>query len=161
PGEGHLIDKFHEKNTYFIVLQEGRVIGMVSVHDQPPFSVADRLSDPEILQRPGTKPLEVRLLAVEPGKRNSTLFFGLIWLLYEHAQAHGHTHLFISGITDRVPLYKRIGFEALGPAVPSGGASFVPMVLKVGQLPARMERLKQLWETHVDHESSKQWQGDG
>src|SRR5262249_39806500 len=120
PGEGHLIDKFHEKNTYFIVLQEGRVIGMVSVHDQPPFSVADGLSDPEILQRPGTKPLEVRLLAVEPGKRNSTLFFGLIWLLYEHAQAHGHTHLFISGITDRVPLYKRIGFEALGPAVPSG-----------------------------------------
>ena len=79
PGNGLLVDKFHDKNAYFIALQDDQVVGMVSVHDQPPFSVADRLSDPAILQRPDVRPLEVRLLAVEPSRRNSTVFFGLVW----------------------------------------------------------------------------------
>jgi len=59
-GNGKLIDKFHNKNAYFIsVRDDGRVIGMVSAHDQPPFSVAERLSDPEIIMKPGTRPMEV------------------------------------------------------------------------------------------------------
>src|SRR5262249_5109086 len=53
PGTGRLVDKFHDKSAYFIVLREGRVVGMLSAHDQPPFSVADRLLEPEILTRPG------------------------------------------------------------------------------------------------------------
>src|SRR5262245_30317850 len=65
-GAGVLVDKFHTKNAYFIVLRDDRVVGMVSAHDQPPFSIADRLSDPSILTRDGTRPLEVRLLALEP-----------------------------------------------------------------------------------------------
>src|SRR5438105_13996442 len=77
PGDGRLVDKFHGKNCYFVALTEGRVIGMVSTHDQPPFSVADRLTDPSILERPGTRPLEVRLLAIEPARRNSTVVLGL------------------------------------------------------------------------------------
>src|SRR6516165_11866574 len=48
-GAGFLVDKFHTKNAYFIVLKDERLIAMVGVHDQPPFSVADRLSDPAIL----------------------------------------------------------------------------------------------------------------
>lgn len=150
PGDGRLIDKFHDKNSYFIVLCGGRVVGMVSGHDQPPFSIADRLNDPSILQRPGIRPLEVRLLAVEPDKRNSTIFFGLLWSLYQHAHVHGYTHLFISGIEERIRLYRRLGFEPLGPAVAHGQASFVPMVLTVGRLPAKVERVKHLWETHVE-----------
>ncbi len=149
PGSGVLVDKFHSKNAYLIVLREGGVVGMVSVHDQPPFSVADRLRDPEILTRPGTRPLEVRLLAIEPDERNKTLFFGLVWWLYEYAQANGYTHLFISGISERVALYEQLGFVPLGPAVPCGQASFVPMVLTIGQLPVKIQRVKRLWETHV------------
>src|SRR5438876_12427603 len=42
PGTGYLIDKFHDKNQYFVALRDGRVIGMVAVHDQAPFSVTDR-----------------------------------------------------------------------------------------------------------------------
>jgi aspartate aminotransferase-like enzyme len=149
PGSGVLVDKFHGKNAYLIVLREGRVVGMVSAHDQPPFSVAERLSEPEVLTRPGTRPLEVRLLAIEPDERNSTMFFGLIWSLYEHARTNGYTHLFISGVAERVDLYERLGFVSLGPAVPCGSASFVPMVLTIGQLPIKMERVKRLWETHL------------
>jgi aspartate aminotransferase-like enzyme len=150
PGNGVLIDKFHNKNAYLIVLREGRVVGMVSAHDQPPFSVAERLREPDILQRQGTRPLEVRLLAIEPEERNSTMFFGLIWSLYEYARSHRYTHLFISGVEERLALYQRLGFVALGPAVASGKASFVPMVLTIGQLPVKMQRVKQLWEIHMD-----------
>lgn len=145
-----LVDKFHHKNVYFIVLCADQLIGMVSAHDQPPFSVADRLEDPAILSRPGVRPLEVRLLAVEPARRNSLVFFGLIWSLYEYAHTEGYTHLFISGIKERLPLYKRLGFEALGRAVGTGKASFVPMVLTIGQLPRKVERVKKLWETRVE-----------
>ncbi len=148
-GTGVLVDKFHNKNHYLIVLREGRVVGMVSTHDQAPFSIAERLPDPAVLTRPGTRALEVRLLAIEPAERNSTMFFGLIWSLYEHARTNGYTHLFISGVLERVTLYERLGFVSLGPAISSGHASFVPMVLTIGQLPQKILRVKKLWETHV------------
>ena len=77
-GDGRLVDKFHTKNAYFIALHDDRLVGMVSVHDQPPFSVADRLSDPSILHGPGARPLEVRLLAVEPPRRTPTPFVGAL-----------------------------------------------------------------------------------
>lgn len=149
PGTGRLVDKFHDKSAYFIVVREGRVVGMVSSHDQPPFSVADRLPDREILERPGMRPLEIRLLALEPDTRNGTVFFGLMWSLYEHARANGYTHLFISGVQERAMLYKRLGFEAIGDPVISGQASFIPMVLTIGQLPERALRVKHLWESHM------------
>ena len=155
-GNGLLIDKFHKKNAYLIVLRESRVVGMVSAHDQPPFSVAERLREPGILDRQGTRPLEVRLLAIEPEERNSTMFFGLIWSLYEYARSHGYTHLYISGVEERLPLYQRLGFVALGPAVASGKASFVPMVLTIGQLPVKIQRVKQLWEIHMDKVTPRQ-----
>ncbi|HXG10980.1 MAG TPA: aminotransferase class V-fold PLP-dependent enzyme [Gemmataceae bacterium] len=149
PGNGRLVDKFHAKNAYFIALHGDRVVGMVSVHDQPPFSVAERLSDPAILHRPGTRPLEVRLLAVEPNRRNGTVFAGLAWLTYEHARAHGYTHLYISGVEERLPLYRQLGFEPLGPAVRSGNASFVPMVATVGQLTDRHRRTIHRWHNRL------------
>jgi aspartate aminotransferase-like enzyme len=149
PGEGRLVDKFHTKNAYFLVLCQGRVVGMLGVHDQPPFSIADRLPDPGILSKPGTRPLEVRLLAIEPDRRNGTLLFGLVWVLYQHALDHNYTHLVISGIEDRLPMYQRFGFEPLGPAVGKGKATFVPMMLTVGRLPERVKRTKQQWESHI------------
>lgn len=148
-GNGVLVDKFHHKNAYVIVLRKERVVGMVSAHDQPPFSVAERMTEPGILNRPGTRPLEVRLLAIEPEERNSTMFFGLIWSLYEYAKTNGYTHLFISGVDKRLALYERLGFVPLGPAVPSGKASFVPMMLTIGQLPMKIQRVKRMWETHL------------
>jgi aspartate aminotransferase-like enzyme len=157
PGNERLVDKFHHKNEYFIAIEDDQVVGMVCGHDQPPFSVADRLEDPEIIQRPGMRPLEVRLLAVRPEKRNSSLFFGLLWMLYEHARNQGYTHLLLSGIEARLPLYKRLGCKPLGPAVPCGQAAFVPMAIAIGHLPARLERVKQLWETHIDREQGKGW----
>src|SRR5437764_10120539 len=60
---GLLVDKYHAKNQYFIALRDGQLVGMLSAHDEPPFSVASRMPDPAILTAPGMRPLEVRLLA--------------------------------------------------------------------------------------------------
>lgn len=150
PGNGRLVDKFHAKNAYFVALHRGRLVGMISAHDQPPFSIADRLSDPTVLTRPKTRPLEVRLLAVEPGCRNSTAFYGLVYLIYEHAQGNGYTHVYISGVEDRLPLYRQLGFEPLGPAVRCGAAAFVPMVVTTGQLARKHERSIRLWHNRLE-----------
>jgi aspartate aminotransferase-like enzyme/predicted N-acetyltransferase YhbS len=148
-GNGLLVDKFHDKNIYFIAVYEGRVVGMVSAHDQPPFSVTERLSDPSLLQRPGTRLLEVRLLAVEPGRRHSRVLPGLLWGLLEYARASGHTHMVISGLQDRVSLYQHLGFRSIGPAVPEGTVAFVPMELALRRIPARLERFLRQWEAQL------------
>jgi hypothetical protein len=49
-GGRRLVDRFHEKNRYFIALRGARVVGMVSVNDRPPFSIEERLPDPEALE---------------------------------------------------------------------------------------------------------------
>ena len=154
-GNGLLVDKFHSKNCYFIALEQNNVIGMVSVHDQAPFSVADRLSDPSILQLPGCKPLEVRLLAVEPEKRNTTVVLGLMICLYEYVIKQGYTHMYISGFADRLPLYQQIGFEPLGPAVRCGEAHFVPMVVTPATITEKKQRTLQLWARHIQKGNRK------
>lgn len=150
PGDGRLVDKFHHKNTYFIVLANDRLIGMISGHGEPPYSVADRMPDSSVLHAPGTRPMEVRLLAIEPGKRKTTLCFGLLFVLYQHAQKLGYTHLFISAVKERIPLYRRLGFEQLGPPVAQGRAAFAPMVLTVGRLPKKVEQMRLQWASHID-----------
>jgi aspartate aminotransferase-like enzyme/GNAT superfamily N-acetyltransferase len=137
-GDGKLVDKFHDKNRYFVALEGERVVGMLSAHDRPPFSIADKLADPGLLDRIGPRPLEVRLLAVEPRHRNGVVFSGLCVAVLRHAQRHGYSHMLISGVADRLRLYERMGFESLGPAVQQGGARFVPMVARVDGMPSQI-----------------------
>lgn len=138
-SDGRLVDRFHDKNTYFVALCEGRVVGMLAVHDRPPFSVAEKLADPSVLAGLGPRPLEVRLLAVEPEHRHSLVLGGLGLAVLRHARAHGHSHLLISGFVDRLRMYERMGFRALGPPVRSGAVEFVPMVAQVDRMPGRIE----------------------
>lgn len=153
PGDGRLVDKFHEKSLYFVALRDNRVVGMLSVHDRPPFSVADRLPDPGILEAPGIRPIEVRLLAIQPDERHGAVFGGLAWSVMQHVRGSGHTHLYISGFEDRTPMYERLGFETLGPAVGAHGARFVPMCLPVTRMESLHARLANRWTRHLDRSS--------
>jgi N-acyl-L-homoserine lactone synthetase len=132
-----LVDKFHEKNAYVIALAAGKVIGMVSIHDQPPFSVAGRLADPGILDSYG-RLSEIRLLAVEPAHRHGMVMAGLMLGSYEYARAYDA--VVISGHLENAALYHRLGFTDLGPPVESGNATYVPMVLRVSDLAERQAR---------------------
>ncbi|NUN98229.1 MAG: GNAT family N-acetyltransferase [Candidatus Omnitrophica bacterium] len=130
-----LIDKFHSKNVYLVALEGSRVVGMTAIHDQPPFSIEDRLPDPKALDSYRARSLEVRLLAVDPCHRSGQVFAGLSWLVYRHALDRGKEHLLISGFEQRRKFYERIGFKPLGAGVPSGNARFIPMILTLSSLP--------------------------
>lgn len=147
-GSGVLVDRFHGKNRYFIALENGSVVGMVAANDQPPFSVESRLTDPATLRSLRGPLLEVRLLALEPSRRRRMILAGIVWELYKYARGRGHSHLVISGVTSRANMYLRLGFRALGPAVSSGAASFIPMTLNLDDPPQSFVRAAQLFLDH-------------
>lgn len=134
-----LIDKFHGKNYYVIALAEGRVIGMISFHNQPPYSVADKLADPAVLEQLG-RLAEVRLLAIDPAHRNGKVIRGLFLALWENSP--GYEAVVISGHAAELEMYMALGFRPLGPPVRSGQAEFVPMVLRLADAEERMARWK-------------------
>ncbi len=150
PGTGRLIDQFHEKNQYLICLKDGELVGMVSWNDQAPYSVEKRLPDRQVLFAPDVKPVEIRLLAVVPSERTSPVMAGLVWSLYLESATRGWTHFVISGVLEQQDLYTHLGFVALGPAVGSGRASFVPMWLPVEKLEQTMRRPMQLWQKRLE-----------
>jgi N-acyl-L-homoserine lactone synthetase len=142
PGDGRLIDKFHHKNRYLVAKRASEVCGMVAVHDQQPFSVADAIATPGILEGLVPRLLEVRLLAVEPQQRHRWLFGGLMWAVYDYAGQSGYEYLAISGLLERRKMYERMGFRSLGDPVRRGQASFVPMLLSLSDLDRRAQQTR-------------------
>ena len=136
-GNGQLVDKFHDKNTYFVAMIDDHAVGMLAVHDRPPFSIADKMSDPETLLQLGPRPLEVRLMAIDPKHRATKLFAALGYAVFQYARRGQYSHMLISGFVDRLRMYQRIGFRELGPPVRSGGVLFVPMVAMMDEMSQR------------------------
>jgi aspartate aminotransferase-like enzyme len=149
---GSLADRFHLRNAYYVGVQGERLIGMISAHAGPEFSVRRRLPDPEVLAGL-VRPLEVRLLAIEPEARNRTVLAGLLWMVYEHAASEHYSHLLISGIVEREAMYRRMGFAPLGPPVREGAACFLPMIMPVNGLEqiagSRVERHRRYWRRRL------------
>ncbi|MFN0136750.1 MAG: aminotransferase class V-fold PLP-dependent enzyme [Phycisphaerae bacterium] len=141
PGVPQLIDKFHDKNLYLIAMHDEQLVGMLAVHDQPPFSVASRMPDPSWIEQNCPAPLEVRLLAVEPQYRKGLVLRGLLWSLYRLASAAGYTHLIASGVEQQLKLYRRIGFSELGPQQAAGTASFAPLAMSLQDMPRAMQEI--------------------
>lgn len=149
-GTGVLVDKFHDKNIYIVGLLGRRVIGMIALHDQPPFSAAGKLADPAVLDNLAGPLLEVRLLAIEPGQRHRMVFAGLGWLTYQYGEAGGYSHLLISGVDGQLDMYRRLGFAPLGPAVESGRARFVPMAMSIEHPPTQFLRAIARYRSRID-----------
>lgn len=148
PGRPILVDKYHEKNLYLVAKRDEAVVAMVAVHDTPPFSVAARIPESDWIEHHCPRPLEVRLLAVRPEERGTVVLAGLLWSVYRLALAAGYSHLLASGVRQQVQMYRRIGFEPLGPEMQCGSAWFTALALPVRRMPlamrkiaARMERL--------------------
>ncbi len=150
---GLLIDRFHAQNRYFIAVRDGVVIGMISAHAGPEFSIVKRLSDAALL-RVFPRPVEVRLLAIDPRERSRTVLAGLLWQVYDFAISNGFSHLLISAITERESMYRKLGFHPLGPAVPEGSASFIPMVMEIREQLKTNRRRIRLHERHWNRAST-------
>jgi predicted N-acetyltransferase YhbS len=146
-ASGQLVDKFHDKNLYIIALAGDQVVGMISLHAEPPFSVAGKLADASVLEELG-RVIEVRLLAVQPEHRNGAVMAGLMLGVYEHAT--GYDTIVISGHIDQCGLYRELGFTDLGPHVVSGQATYVPMAIRVTDLAQRQAR----WKRRIGYSAS-------
>ena len=76
-AEGRLVDRFHEENKYVICLQGRRLVGMMALRAQRPFSLDAKVPNLDQYLPAGRVPIEVRLLAVEPEFRKTYVFTAL------------------------------------------------------------------------------------
>jgi aspartate aminotransferase-like enzyme/N-acyl-L-homoserine lactone synthetase len=145
---GILIDRFHAGNRYFVAVDGQRVRGMISINTNQPFSIEKRLPHDMELHRKFPSPCEVRLLAIEPGFRNSMILAGLFWQVYSTARREGRSHMLISGVANRSEMYRALGFRELGPAVSAGEASYVPMAMDLedAEVREKSKRFASWWD---------------
>lgn len=128
-GEKRLVDKFHRENTYVICLEGERLVGMLAMRANRPFSLDQKLPDLDSHLPAGRSIVEIRLLSVEKEYRNGYVFRGLLGLVLEFGKAKGYNFAIISGTLRQEKLYRHLGFIPFGPQVGTGDARFQPMYL--------------------------------
>lgn len=143
-SEGRLVDAYHDENTYAICLDGDRVVGMLAGRGQRPFSLDRKLADLANHLPPHHKPVEVRLLAVEPAYRKSDVFARLVALLAERFAGDGYDLALISGTLRQLRLYAHLGFTPFGPRVGTAEAPYQPMYLDLDAFHRLAPRLAQL-----------------
>ena len=136
-ADGVLVDAFHDQNTYVIAIRGRRVIGMLAVRAERPFSLDRKLPDLDRHLPPGRNVCEVRLLAIAPDSRNGVVFYGLLGELVRHARTKGYDLAVISGTPRQAKLYEHMGFVPFGPLVGSSEAPYQPMYLTIESLKGR------------------------
>lgn len=125
-----LVDKFHAENTYLICLCDQKLVGMLAVRANRPFSLDQKLADLDSYLPSGRKVCEIRLLAIEKkfrGARGGQVLSGILALLWQHGVERGYDLAIISGTTRQAKLYQHLGFVPFGPVVGTGDAQFQPM----------------------------------
>ena len=136
-AERSLVDKFHADNVYIVAKRGDRVVGMMALRDQRPFSLDAKLDDVDSYLPPGLSLCEIRLLAVEPEFRNGVVFRGLATAMMHCGVSRGFNAAVISGTTRQRRLYQHLGFVAFGPLVGSADAAFQPMYITLDALRAK------------------------
>jgi len=124
-----LVDKFHAENTYLICLCGRRLVGMLAVRGNRPFSLDQKLEQLDTYLPAGRKICEIRLLAVEKKFRGAQVLQGILALLWQHGIEKGYDLAIISGTTRQFRLYQHLGFVPFGPVVGAGEAEFQPMYI--------------------------------
>ena len=122
-----LVDKFHAENTYLICLSGKKLVGMLAVRGNRPFSLDQKLENLDSFLPPNRKICEIRLLAIEKKFRGAQVLQGILALLWQHGIERGYDLAIISGTTRQFRLYQHLGFIPFGPVVGAGEAQFQPM----------------------------------
>jgi aspartate aminotransferase-like enzyme len=125
-----LVDKFHAENTYLICLSGKKLVGMLAVRGNRPFSLDQKLESLDSFLPPNRKICEIRLLAIDKqfrGSRGGQVLAGILALLWQHGIERGYDLAIISGTTRQFKLYQHLGFIPFGPVVGTGDAQFQPM----------------------------------
>jgi aspartate aminotransferase-like enzyme/GNAT superfamily N-acetyltransferase len=126
---GSLVDRFHAENTYVICRSGDAIAGMVALRGRRPFSLDEKLADLDTYLPANRRLCEIRLLAVAPKYRKTSVFTGLVVRLVQLARERGYDLALISGTVRQLRLYGHLGFEPFGPRVGSAEAQYQPMML--------------------------------
>lgn len=146
-GSRRLVDRFHPENTYLVCKDDGRVVGMMALRGNRPFSLDHKLPDLDRYLPAGRRPCEIRLLAVDPARRGGRIFVGLVRLLVEHGRRAGYDLAVLSGVTRQRRLYANLGCVPFGPEVGTAEAVYQPMYVTLERWDRRGERLGPLCGT--------------
>ena len=124
-----LVDKFHRENTYLLCLEGPRVVGMLALRSNRPFSLDHKVAELDSYLPAGTSVCELRLLAVEAAHRKPGVFARLIRFAAGEAIKRGHTLAVASGTVRQTRLYGRMGFVPFAGLVGPAEARYQPMYL--------------------------------
>lgn len=124
-----LVDKFHAENTYLICVNSEKILAMLTVRGNRPFSLDKKLPNLDSYLPPDRSLCEVRLLAARKAYRHSPVVKKLIDETVKYCINHGYDIALISSVLQKQRLYKRLGFVPFGPVVGSDKASLQPMYL--------------------------------
>lgn len=139
--ERRRVDFFHDENTYLVALDGDRLVGMLCARDRRPFSLDRKLDDLDAWLPPHRRPVELRLLVIEPAYRHKHVLVGLFRLGTMRRAAAGWDLAVISATTRQARLYAHIGFEPFGPLVGTPTALFQPMFLRLERFRVTVRRL--------------------
>ena len=124
-----LVDRFHDENRYVIARNGMSVIGMLALRMHRPFSLDSKLPDLDKWLPQGRKFVEVRLLAVEPEHRKTSVFIDLLEFAVRECLVNGFDTAVLSGTTRQLKLYRHLGCVPFGPLIGTEGAQYQPMYL--------------------------------
>ncbi|MES2707795.1 MAG: aminotransferase class V-fold PLP-dependent enzyme [Verrucomicrobiota bacterium] len=140
-AEGMLVDRFHRQNHYVIALSGGELAGMVCMRFDRPFSLDQKIPEAMAALPKDRSWCEIRLLALEPGRRGSPLLTGLLRTLIRTVEERGRDAAVISATTRQLKLYRHLGFTPFGPLVGREGAWYQPMWVLLERLRAAVPLL--------------------
>ncbi len=127
--EEMLVDRFHSQNTYLIACDGPKIVGMIAIRDQRPFSLDDKLEQLDDYLPPHKSVCELRLLAVQKEYRKSRLFFGLSQHLASYCLQQKYDLAIMSGTVRQLKLYNQMGFVPFAKLVGTEEALYQPMYL--------------------------------
>lgn len=130
-----LIDQLLAKSICFICLKDNRLLGMVAVCGQRPFSLDAKLPDLDSYIPRGSRPCEFRLLAIDRAYRGGAVFGGLLRCLIRHCRNAGYNLGLVSAAVRQEKLYRHLGFVPFGPPLGTAAAPYQGMHLTWDRLP--------------------------
>jgi GNAT superfamily N-acetyltransferase len=140
-AERRLVDPRLPRSTPFVCLEGRRLIGMLMISDERPFSLDRKLPDLDAYLPAASKPCEVRLLMIEQGHRRGRIFAELLVRAARWGRAQGYDLALISATVRQMRLYQHLGFVPFGPPIGTVEAPFRAMYVTWDHAPESVRQL--------------------
>jgi GNAT superfamily N-acetyltransferase len=136
-----LVDSLIGRSTPFVCLEGRRLIGMVMMSGERPFSLDRKLPGLDGYLPPASRPCEARLLMIEPRHRRGRVFGELLVRAARWGRTQGYDLALISATLREMRLYRHLGFVPFGPPLGAAEAPFQGMYVTWDLVPASVRRL--------------------